>query len=90
MNSTLEEIHVNIGIGKPYNVVLYNDESHSTDEVTAQIIKAIHCTQSRAENIMLTAHKSGRAIVYTGHLEKAELVASILEEIRLSTKIEPC
>jgi ATP-dependent Clp protease adapter protein ClpS len=90
MIETLEKTHIDINIGKPYNVILFNDENHSTEEVTTQIIKAIHCTQAQAENIMWTAHKTGRAIVFTGHLEKCELVAQILEEIRLGTKIEPC
>lgn len=86
---TLKNTDIDIHIGKPYNVILFNDESHSMPEVVQQIIKAIHCDPAVAEGIMMEAHKSGRAIVYTGHLEKAELVSSILEEIRLGTKIEP-
>ena len=89
MNATLQDTDISIHIGKPYNVILFNDEGHSMVEVIVQIMKAIHCDDATAEGIMFEAHKSGRAIVYTGHLEKCELVSSILEEIRLGTKIEP-
>ena len=75
-------------LGKPHNVILFNDNSHAMDEVAAQIIKATHCSPSKAAAIMLEAHSTGRAICFTGGLEKCELVESILAEIRLSTKIE--
>ena len=89
MTSALKESDVSTITGRPYNVLLFNDDHHDVIEVAVQIQKAINCDEATAERIMLTAHKSGRAIVYTGHLEKCELVSSILEEIRLGTKIEP-
>jgi ATP-dependent Clp protease adapter protein ClpS len=57
--------------------------------VSIQIIKAIHCDINRATAIMMEAHTTGRAIVYTGGLERCEHVEAILSEIKLSTKIEP-
>ena len=39
--------------------------------------------------LMNEAHTTGRAVVFTGGLERCELVSSILEEIRLGTRIEP-
>jgi ATP-dependent Clp protease adapter protein ClpS len=92
MNAILPDKDIITGsftnLGRPHKVVLFNDETHSMDEVIAQIMKAISCNQSHATAIMLEAHKSGRAIVYTGHLERCEYVESVLAEIRLSTKIE--
>ena len=75
-------------LGKPYKVILFNDQEHDVLEVTVQIMKAINCDENRAAAIMLEAHTSGRAIVFTGGLERAELVESILAEIRLGTRIE--
>jgi ATP-dependent Clp protease adaptor protein ClpS len=75
-------------LGSPYNVIIFNDEDHSCIEVTAQIIKATHCSASKAATIMHEAHTTGRAICFSGGLEKCELVEEILAEIRLSTKIE--
>jgi ATP-dependent Clp protease adaptor protein ClpS len=87
---TLNEIDTSTTniLGSPYNVVLYNDESHSMIEVTAQIIKATHCSAGRAAQIMAEAHTTGRAICFTGTKERCELVEEILAEIRLGTRIE--
>jgi len=76
-------------LGKPYKVILFNDDHHDMMEVALQIRKAINCSAERALNIMAEAHSTGRAIVFTGNLERCELVDSILGEIRLSTKVEP-
>ena len=75
--------------GKPHNVILFNDDDHSMDEVARQIMKATNCDPGRAAAIMLEAHSTGRAICFTGSLERCELVESILAEIHLGTKIEP-
>jgi ATP-dependent Clp protease adapter protein ClpS len=75
-------------LGKPCNVILFNDDEHSMAEVSRQIIKAIHCGIEKAMNIMLEAHSTGRAIVFTGNRERCELVESILSEIQLRTQIE--
>lgn len=85
---TTPEITTDNIIGKPHNVILFNDDNHTTDEVSRQIMKATSCGAERAFQIMMEAHKNGRAIVFSGGLERCELVASILEEIRLGTKIE--
>jgi ATP-dependent Clp protease adaptor protein ClpS len=76
-------------VGRPHQVILFNDENHDQIEVTVQIIKAIHCSWEKAFGIMILAHTDGRAGVITAHKEKCEHVAGILEEIRLGTKIEP-
>jgi ATP-dependent Clp protease adaptor protein ClpS len=76
-------------LGNPYNCILFNDEEHSAEEVANQIVKAIHCDPSKAEQIMLEAHTTGRAIVITASLERCEHVESVLSAIRLGTKIEP-
>jgi ATP-dependent Clp protease adaptor protein ClpS len=84
----LKEVDVTSILGKPYNVVLFNDDTHSVDEVQAQIVKATGCSMERAYKVMIEAHTNGRAIAYTGGKERCELVESILAEIKLMTKIE--
>ena len=90
MNDTItrDKSSISIHLGKPHNVILFNDENHDMVEVVTQIMKAINCNIQTATRIMMEAHKSGRAVVFTGHKEKCELVSSILEEIRLGVKIE--
>ena len=75
--------------GKPYKVILFNDDHHDMAEVMSQIMKAINCGSEHAYQIMIEAHRTGRAVVWSGHRERCEHIASILEAIRLGTKVEP-
>lgn len=88
MEKTLQEKKTDHVLGRPFNVILFNDDHHSMEEVTVQIVKATGLTPGQAQAIMLTAHQSGRAVVITAHKERCEHVSAILEEIRLGTKIE--
>jgi ATP-dependent Clp protease adapter protein ClpS len=76
-------------LGKPYKVILFNDNSYDMDEVTFQIMRAINCSITKAVNIMLEAHNKGQAIVFTGTRERCELVQNILEQIDLLTDLIP-
>ena len=74
---------------EPWNVILINDEWHTFDEVIIQLMKATACTSDRAAEIAWEVHNTGQSICYTGPKERAELVASILEEIDLAVTLEP-
>jgi ATP-dependent Clp protease adaptor protein ClpS len=63
----------------PYNVILENDEYHSFVFVMAVLRKVLGCTEEKAFALTHEAHTSGRAIVWTGSKEVAELK---LEQIR--------
>lgn len=90
MNQVIDKTDTDIGniLGNPYKCILFNDNTHSTEEVALQIMKAIQCTPDKAYEIMLQAHNTGSAIVITAGMEKCELVASILEQIGLATAVE--
>jgi len=77
-------------LGQPHNVLLFNDEQHSMDEVSVQIIKATNCSPERAIAIMYEAHSKGTAVVFSGSKERCEHVESILAgpPTRLTTSIE--
>ena len=68
-------------------VVLYNDDSHTFDEVIAQLIKAINCTYEQGRNLAFEVHVKGKAIVFSGSLNNCLKVSSVLEEIALHTQI---
>jgi ATP-dependent Clp protease adaptor protein ClpS len=83
-----------------YNVILENDDYHSIEFVVEVIHKALGYNEQRATLLTLAAHNQGRAVVWTGPKEVAELkVEQILSfhEIReggadlgpLSCAIEP-
>lgn len=73
---------------EPAKVILFNDDVHSFDEVITQIIKAIKCTQSRAESLAWEAHKNGKTVVFAGEFFRCMEVSQVLEEIQLMTQIE--
>ena len=72
----LDKVDTKNILGKLYKVVLFNDDDHSMEAVAAQIIKAIHCDETRALTIMLEAHKTGRAVVFTGPTRRLPQAAS--------------
>lgn len=73
---------------EPWNVILLNDDEHTIEEVIIQVMRATSCTPEQAAVITLEVHQSGEAVCFTGSRERGELVASILEEIELRTRLE--
>jgi ATP-dependent Clp protease adaptor protein ClpS len=59
----------------PYNVILLNDDHHSMEFVVDVLCKVIHCPVERAIQLMMEAHTSGQAVVWSGAREVAELKA---------------
>ena len=73
----------------PYNVILENDDHHSMEFVIEVLCKALGYSPERSFQFMLQAHTSGRAVVWTGPKEVAELKADQIRtfhEIRESDK----
>jgi len=63
----------------PFHVILENDDYHSVEFVITVLRKALGYAEERATQLTLVAHNSGRAVVWTGPKEVAELKA---EQIR--------
>jgi ATP-dependent Clp protease adaptor protein ClpS len=59
----------------PFNVILENDDHHSFEFVVDVLRKALGYATERAHQLTLQAHTSGRAVVWTGPREVAELKA---------------
>jgi ATP-dependent Clp protease adaptor protein ClpS len=59
----------------PYHVILLNDEDHSMEFVIAVLMNVFGWPMERAFEMMLEAHTSGRAVLWTGPKEVAELKA---------------
>jgi len=72
----------------PCKVILFNDEIHTFDEVSSQIIIATKCSSEKAEALTWEVHSKGKAIVYSGDMNECLKVSGILEEIALHTQIE--
>ena len=63
----------------PFNVILENDDHHSFEFVVEVLRKALCCTEQRAIQLITEAHETGRAIVWTGSKEVAELKAEQIQ-----------
>ena len=57
----------------PYNVILLNDDHHSMEFVMEVLTSVLGVAPERAYQFMMEAHESGRAIIWTGSREVAEL-----------------
>lgn len=71
----------------PWHVILYDDDIHTIDEVIEQIIKAIKCSYSKAQDLTLKVHFEGKATVFSGEFLECLKVEGILKEIQLITEI---
>jgi ATP-dependent Clp protease adaptor protein ClpS len=75
-------------IQPPVKVILFNDEIHTFEEVIGQLIKALKCDSTKAEQLTWEVHNSGKAMVFEGPMEECVKISGVLEEIALHTQIE--
>ena len=76
----------------PYHVILLNDDHHSMQFVVEVLCKALGFNVERSLELMMKAHTDGRAVVYTGPREVAELKAdqiNTVHEIREPEGLRP-
>jgi ATP-dependent Clp protease adaptor protein ClpS len=59
----------------PYAVVLHNDDLNGMDFVMEVLRKVFGYPEQKCFQLMLEAHEKGRAVVWVGALEVAELKA---------------
>jgi ATP-dependent Clp protease adaptor protein ClpS len=57
----------------PYHVIIENDDHHSQMFVVAVLRKVFGYDEPKSIELMLTAHETGEAVVWTGPKEVAEL-----------------
>jgi ATP-dependent Clp protease adaptor protein ClpS len=74
-----EAVAEQVGLLPPYHVILENDDFHSFQFVIGVLVKALGYTSQRAYEMAWKAHTAGRAVVWTGPKEVAELK---VEQIR--------
>lgn len=59
----------------PYAVILHNDDLNGMDFVVMVLRKVFGYTETKCIELMTEAHEKGRAVVWVGALEVAELKA---------------
>jgi ATP-dependent Clp protease adaptor protein ClpS len=77
----------------PFHVILENDDHHSMEFVVGVLSKALGYSIERSFKLTETAHTSGRAVVWTGPKEVAELkvdqIRSFHETLDNGAKLGP-
>jgi ATP-dependent Clp protease adaptor protein ClpS len=85
---TKKDTETETQLGNPWQVVLFNDEVHTFDEVILQIQKATGYSLEKATEITWRVHNNGKAVVYIGSEEDCEKVAGVLGRIGLLVQVE--
>jgi len=72
----------------PWQVLVLDDPVNLMQYVTKVIIQIFGYSREKAEALMMQVHNNGRAIVWTGNREKAELYVQQLHQAQLHASLE--
>jgi ATP-dependent Clp protease adaptor protein ClpS len=87
VTQTLERVSRGSGssLGEPWKVIVLNDNHNTFEGVAAALSRVLPGVSfDRGLRIADAIHASGRAIVWSGHRERAELYWSALQESGLT------
>ena len=89
----LDRVHTEIdhkvpAAGDLCQVVLYNDDNHTSSYVVKSLIAVFQHSEAMAEKIMFEAHNSGRSVAEVEDYEKAMEHAKQLAEAGLKSEVE--
>lgn len=76
-----------VAVETAWSVLLFNDEIHTFEEVSSQLMKATGCSTGKAEDLTWQVHNDGKAQVFEGDFEPCFRVKGVLSEIGLVTQI---
>ena len=71
-----------------WNVVVLNDPINFTGYVVVAFVSVLRISKGEARKLMRQVHEEGRATVWTGERERAELLALELQQWHLSEILE--
>src|SRR5262245_41404705 len=73
----------------PYAVILHNDDINGMDFVVGVLRKVFNYGRMKSIWLMLKAHATGRAVVWSGSLEVAELKADQIRSCGPDPRMKP-
>lgn len=82
------ETRTSTELARPWNVIVWNDPITLMSYVVYVFQKVFGHSRDRATRFMLEVHHSGRSIVATVELEKAEFYVSRLHGLGLQATLE--
>ena len=82
------ETETSESLSPPWQVIVMNDPVNLMSFVTLIIRRVFGYSEEVASKLMLDVHEKGRAIVWTGEREKAEMYVQQLQSYQLLAKLE--
>lgn len=73
---------------QPWQVVVLDDPVNLMGYVTLILKRVFGYDQAKAEHLMLQVHNAGKAIVWTGNRERAEMYVAQLHQFQLKAALE--
>jgi len=74
----------------PWQVIIFNDPVNLMSFVTLIIRRVFGYSEHRATELMLDVHHKGKAIVWSGEREKAEMYVQQLQSYQLLASMRKC
>jgi ATP-dependent Clp protease adapter protein ClpS len=72
-----------IAVAPPWMTILHNCDCHTFEQVVAQLMKAIGCSQERGWELAWQVHNTGKAVVKVAAETECVRVGNILAAIGL-------
>lgn len=72
----------------PWNVVVLNDPINYQGYVVVAFVNVLRMTQAEARKLMRVVHEEGRATVWSGPRERAEMLTLELQQWHLRALLE--
>ena len=73
---------------KPWQVIVLDDPVNLMDYVSRILIKVFGFSKEKAEELMMAVHQKGRAVVWSGNREKAEMYVNQLHSAQLHATLD--
>lgn len=73
---------------RPWQVVVLDDPVNLMEYVSRILIRIFGFSREKADELMMAVHQQGKAIVWTGDREKAEMYVNQLHSAQLHAKLE--
>ena len=83
------EVKARDELAPPWQVLIFNDPVNLMSFVTLILRRIFGYSEQKATELMLQVHHRGRAIVWTGEREKAELYVQQLQSYQLLASMVP-
>lgn len=71
-----------------WNVLVFDDPVNLMEYVVKVFQKVFGYSREKSEDLMLTVHQAGKALVWTGDRERAELYVQQLHSYQLQASLE--